>query len=265
MARPKKVRTTEPDKETFEPSPAPILVGWENWPQIAEAATMLGYSERTLLRKVLRSEVPRVMCPDKIWRYRPTDLEDILLSSEDDEAKPSLEPVQRAVSAQIIEQQNRGLAQAYRHIEQLLSLVTGPQQLLIRHLSHHAERANAQNDKLQDKLLEGIELREAMLSEQNEREIEASIARASEARKDQALEFLRTTIAPALLQGLAKNSKASELQEFAKGLDPTTLEFLFSPENPLLSDAQRKQLASILEYQPQPQPVNTEGSPAPST
>lgn len=132
---------------------------------------------------------------------------------------------------------SRAAALLARQLDATQRLLVTVWQSSLSSLEKENARLAAQNEKLQDRHIQFIELFEVLMSAQKERELEAMKATKAEERKDAALSKLAPLL-PVLVNRLAgrtvlpDNSAAAALKTFAESLKPAQLDALLGTLTP---------------------------------
>jgi hypothetical protein len=216
MAR--SVRRTDPSSVPLEETEQRKTLNYE------EAIAFMGVSRRQFRRYVQSHKLtaaPKVQGEPS--RFYVNDLEELK------DGEPSEDEVSLIPQAQMIQVMTSLIAQAERHAEAMVKLITEPSEKLHAQQSEHLATLGDQLKDCRKEINELYTSNSKMLGKMHEREIERLREMGSERRKDAMLGMLKTA-APTLLSGISghfsKNALATLgplFEQFLKNVDRETL------------------------------------------
>ena len=114
------------------------------------------------------------------------------------------------------------------HAEKLLSLVTVPSERLLDKLSGELAAARARIVYLEERMDAAVAAREALLSQQADRDIQAQSAKAALDRKERIVRIAESRLPAVIDRFLGGGAKAATAMRLLDSLEPAVLEALLS-------------------------------------
>lgn len=208
----------------------------DDWLTVAEAMSLTKLPRRSLGAEVRRTNVESYKDSTGLVRYEPSGIESLV------PPPAGTVDVASAFKEFAFAAKNSAL-----HAEKLLALVTVPSERLLDKLSCELAAARARIVYLEERMDSAVSAREALLSQQADRDIQAQAAKSAHDRKERIVRIAETRL-PQVIDRFLGGAKAATAMRLLDSLDPAVYEALLS--SGILTPAQAEMLKELTPESP---------------
>lgn len=212
----------------------------EAWATLKELQAGLGVSASTIKRMVQKGEIGKPKRNDAGEYVYPTP-------PGFDAAKAS-QRQEEVSSAFLLSEAGKIISQQSKHIERFVEITTGPVVQMMGQVLAQSEQMFKHTEALQQKVLEGLALKEQMLSQEHERILEQASFDAKQKRLDQAWDVGKMALAQYLNAPKVNVRKLQAAETVLKSLPLADLKVMLAAEgeDSILPTPEAREAAKVL-------------------